>query len=75
MELLRNRGVLMGYDKLEHSYPHCWRCHNPVIFRATEQWFITMEAKLGRQKRCDRGAEEIDKVNWYPGWGEGRISK
>ncbi len=46
VELLKGRGVLLGYEKIEHSYPHCWRCHNPIIFRATEQWFISMEGKL-----------------------------
>src|SRR5215467_1478828 len=46
VELLKARNVLMASEKLEHSYPHCWRCHNPVIFRATEQWFISMEAPV-----------------------------
>jgi len=46
VDLLRARGVLLGYEKIEHSYPHCWRCHNPIIFRATEQWFISMEKPL-----------------------------
>jgi isoleucyl-tRNA synthetase len=46
VELLKRRGVLLHLEKIEHSYPHCWRCHNPVIFRATEQWFISMEAKM-----------------------------
>ena len=46
VELLKNRKVLMGSEKIEHSYPHCWRCHNPVIFRATEQWFISMETPM-----------------------------
>ena len=46
VELLKSRGVLLGYEKIEHSYPHCWRCHNPIIFRATEQWFISMEGEL-----------------------------
>src|SRR5205814_7562223 len=41
-ELLKAHNVLMASEKIEHSYPHCWRCHNPVIFRATEQWFISM---------------------------------
>ena len=41
--LLRDRGSLLGEQKLSHSYPHCWRCHNPVIFRATEQWFIDLD--------------------------------
>ncbi len=74
VELLRTRGVLMGYDKLEHSYPHCWRCHNPVIFRATEQWFISMEAKLGEGTLRSEALKEISKVHWDPAWGEGRIS-
>jgi isoleucyl-tRNA synthetase len=74
VELLRARRVLMGYDKLEHSYPHCWRCHNPVIFRATEQWFISMEAKLGDGTLRSKALDEIAKVRWDPAWGEGRIS-
>ena len=52
VELLKSRGVLLGYEKIEHSYPHCWRCHNPIIFRATEQWFISMEAKALAKERC-----------------------
>ena len=47
VELLKSRGVLLGRENIEHSYPHCWRCHKPVIFRATEQWFIAMEGKIG----------------------------
>jgi isoleucyl-tRNA synthetase len=46
IDLLKSRGVLLGMEKIEHSYPHCWRCHNPIIFRATEQWFISMEKPL-----------------------------
>src|ERR1700686_1951258 len=46
VELLKSRGVLLHSEKMEHSYPHCWRCHNPVIFRATEQWFIGMETPM-----------------------------
>src|SRR5882672_378972 len=46
IELLKSRGALMASSTLEHSYPHCWRCHNPVIFRATEQWFISMDHKM-----------------------------
>ena len=51
LELLKARGVLMHSEKMEHSYPHCWRCHNPVIFRATEQWFIGMDTPM--QPRSD----------------------
>ncbi len=74
VELLRKCGVLMHVEKIEHSYPHCWRCHNPVIFRATEQWFISMEAEIGGGRLRERALQEITKVKWDPGWGEERIA-
>jgi len=79
VELLRSRGALLHSDKVEHSYPHCWRCHNPVIFRATEQWFISMETPMpgGKGKEDTlrtRTLEEIKKVKWDPAWGEERLS-
>ena len=74
VDLLRSRGALMGLDKIEHSYPHCWRCHNPVIFRATEQWFISMEAPVGGSTLRQRALDEIKKVKWDPAWGEERIT-
>jgi len=74
VELLKSRGVLMGGGKIEHSYPHCWRCHNPVIFRATEQWFISMEAKVGSGTLRSRALDAIKTVKWDPAWGEERIS-
>src|SRR5947209_4967844 len=64
IELLKSRGVLMALAHIEHSYPHCWRCHNPVIFRATEQWFIGMESKLDGSTLRERALEEIKKVKW-----------
>jgi len=70
VQLLRTRGALVGESKLTHSYPHCWRCHNPVIFRATEQWFIDLEHDNFRQ----RALEEIKRVKWKPEWGEERIT-
>jgi len=79
VELLRSRGVLMGLSEIKHSYPHCWRCHSPVIFRATEQWFISMEGKL-QSRDGESGTlrtialDEIKKVKWDPAWGEERIS-
>jgi len=75
VELLKTRGALLGYEKIEHSYPHCWRCHNPIIFRATEQWFISMEGRLpdGGTLRT-RSLDEIKKVKWDPAWGEERIT-
>jgi isoleucyl-tRNA synthetase len=73
VELLKSRGVLLGLETIEHSYPHCWRCHNPIIFRATEQWFISMEGKLPGGTLRSRSLEEIRKVTWDPSWGEERI--
>jgi isoleucyl-tRNA synthetase len=74
VELLKQRGVLLGSEKIEHSYPHCWRCHNPIIFRATEQWFISMEGKIPGGTLRSRSLEEIKKVVWDPTWGEERIA-
>ena len=74
IELLKARGALMAEAKIEHSYPHCWRCHNPVIFRATEQWFISMEAPVDGSTLRQRSLDEIKKVKWIPAWGEERIS-
>jgi isoleucyl-tRNA synthetase len=74
IELLKSRGVLMAEAKIEHSYPHCWRCHNPVIFRATEQWFIAMDSKVEDSTLRQRSLDEIKKVKWIPAWGEERIS-
>jgi isoleucyl-tRNA synthetase len=64
---------------LEHSYPHCWRCHKPVIYRATEQWFISLETPVddakGEKKTFRQLAiDEIDKVVWDPAWGKERIT-
>jgi isoleucyl-tRNA synthetase len=70
VEHLRERGVLLKGSTITHSYPHCWRCKNPVIFRATEQWFISMDEKGLRA----RALEEIDKVTWHPAWGRDRIA-
>jgi isoleucyl-tRNA synthetase len=74
LELLKKRGVLMHSEKVEHSYPHCWRCHNPIIFRATEQWFISMETPMPGGTLRTRALDEIKKVKWDPAWGEERIS-
>ena len=66
---LRDQGVLVHAEQITHSYPHCWRCKNPVIFRGTEQWFVSMEETGLRQKAL----QEIDKVKWVPSWGRERI--
>jgi isoleucyl-tRNA synthetase len=62
-------GALLQESKISHSYPHCWRCKKPIIFRATEQWFISMEANQLRQKAL----KHINDVQWIPHWGRDRI--
>ncbi|TAL26023.1 MAG: isoleucine--tRNA ligase [Nitrospirae bacterium] len=69
IEILKSKNALIKEEKITHSYPHCWRCKKPVIFRATEQWFISVEHN-GLRKKC---LEEIDRVNWVPKWGRDRI--
>jgi len=70
IELLKSAGALLGLEKLVHSYPHCWRCHHPVIFRATEQWFIGMDRNNFRHRALD----VVHQTRWMPTWGEERIS-
>ncbi len=79
IDLLKTRGALMARIDIQHSYPHCWRCHNPVIFRATEQWFINMETPMNATDGTSttfraRALAEIKNVKWDPSWGEERIS-
>ena len=69
IKLLEEHGALAGQERLDHSYPHCWRCHNPVIFRATEQWFIGMD----RNDLRARSLHAIKQVSWHPSWGEERM--
>ncbi len=69
IEKLQEVGALVGQNKLSHSYPHCWRCKKPIIFRATEQWFISMDANRLREKSL----QQIDQVKWIPKWGRDRI--
>ncbi len=66
---LREAGALLWEGKVTHSYPHCWRCKGPVIFRATEQWFISMEEEGLRE----RALAEVGRVRWVPSYGEERI--
>ncbi len=66
---LKNVGALAGTEKITHSYPHCWRCKTPIIFRATEQWFISMDKG---SLRAD-ALKAIDNVNWIPELGKNRI--
>ncbi len=87
VDLLRKSSTLLAEQKITHSYPHCWRCHNPVIFRATEQWFISMDKPVGPpdpriisvpgdsgHTLRTRALFEIQHVKWRPDWGEARMS-
>jgi isoleucyl-tRNA synthetase len=68
-DALASRGRLWHRHDFSHSYPHCWRCHNPVIFLATAQWFISMESEDLRT----RALAAIDRTRWIPPWGRDRI--
>ena len=70
IELLNSKGALLAQKNIEHSYPHCWRCHKPTIFRATEQWFIGMDRNNLRQNAL----EAIRRIHWLQSWGGERIS-
>ncbi|MBN1271773.1 MAG: isoleucine--tRNA ligase [Candidatus Aminicenantes bacterium] len=69
-EDMKKDGSLVKQGTVLHSYPHCWRCKKPVIFRATAQWFISMDKSGLREKAL----KEIRKVRWIPAWGEERIT-
>jgi isoleucyl-tRNA synthetase len=78
VEHLREHGSLVHGETLAHQYPHCWRCKNPIIFRATEQWFISMDDNFDLSKSeytplRKRALEAIDKVRWFPAWGRDRL--
>lgn len=69
INLLRDSGALLHVEKLQHSYPHCWRHKTPIIFRATPQWFVSMDQRGLRKQSL----AEIEDVQWIPGWGQARI--
>jgi isoleucyl-tRNA synthetase len=75
IKMLQDSGHLVFRQDIQHSYPHCWRCHNPVIFRATPQWFIGMELNgtSGNTSLRKQAENSIRDVNWIPGWGINRI--
>src|SRR5271168_1497821 len=75
VKLLGERGALLGHANYKHTYPHCWRCHNPVIFRATEQWLIDLDrtAHGGTASLRQLAMNEVHGVKWTPAWGEERI--
>jgi isoleucyl-tRNA synthetase len=70
VDTLRELGVLLAHTEVTHSYPHCWRSKNPVIFRATNQWFIRMD----RHELRERSQAALHDANWIPRWGEARIT-
>ena len=70
VDVLRTKGRLLAHGSLAHSYPHCWRCKSAVIFRATEQWFVSMEINALREQALG----EINRVRWIPPWGKDRIN-
>ena len=107
VEHMQRNGTLLFHEEMKHSYPHCWRCHKPVIFRATQQWFIAMDEiykpetdevvlmteaeeeavwdnydeetqKLKKELSGERlrllALKAIEKVKWYPAWGQNRIT-
>jgi isoleucyl-tRNA synthetase len=74
IEKLQEVDALIHKEVISHSYPHCWRCKNPVIFRATPQWFISMEAKVNENQTLREAAlKEIERVKWIPHYGQNRI--
>ncbi len=75
IETLKNGGRLLHHEKLQHSYPHCWRHKTPVIFRATSQWFIGMENKAHGGNRALReiAMQAVDATKFYPAWGRARL--
>ena len=74
VDFLKSLGALVFTEEYSHRYPHCWRCHNPVIFRATPQWFISMDRSNDDGHSLRAGAlREIDRVDWLPVWGRDRM--
>lgn len=76
VQFLKENGMLLYTENYQHRYPHCWRCKNPVIFRATPQWFISMDAEATSGKNIslrENSRAEIKNVKWHPAWGEGRM--
>jgi isoleucyl-tRNA synthetase len=75
VDFLRESGALLSSEQYSHRYPHCWRCKNPVIFRATPQWFISMDAGIDADGSLrGKALEKIADVVWHPAWGEGRMA-
>lgn len=74
IEHLRDSGHLVHHEEFEHSYAHCWRCHNPIIYRATAQWFIAMDGDSADGSIRQNALKAIEEVKWIPQWGQNRIT-
>ena len=68
LEDLKSCGALLAIEEIVHSYPHCWRCKNPIIFRTTEQWFCSVDALK------DDAVKACEQIKWIPAWGEERMT-
>ncbi|MDQ3063342.1 MAG: isoleucine--tRNA ligase [Acidobacteriota bacterium] len=76
VEFLRESGALLYSENYNHRYPHCWRCKNPVIFRATPQWFVSMDKEAQTSEKISLRAnalQKVERVKWHPSWGKGRM--
>ncbi len=67
LEHLKETGLLLASETIEHTYPHCWRCNNPILFRATPQWFASVDSIK------DKACAEVERVSWLPAWGKERM--
>lgn len=67
LEHLKETGMLLASEKIEHTYPHCWRCNSPILFRATPQWFASVDSIK------DKACAEVERVEWLPSWGKERM--
>ena len=67
LEHLKEKGLLLASQRIEHTYPHCWRCDSPILFRATPQWFASVDSIK------DAACAEVERVEWLPGWGKERM--
>src|SRR5207248_311669 len=73
VQLMRDRGVLVASETITHSYPHCWRCKNPVIFRATEQWFISMDTSVNPSRKDGEGSQASQPEALRSAHGDGTL--
>jgi isoleucyl-tRNA synthetase len=73
VEHLRGAGALLAAEDYLHSYPHCWRCKQPIVYRATEQWFLRLDGPASEPSLREKALAAIDRVRWVPDWGRDRL--